>query len=70
MKHINQQTDSLYLGRRRNFRKLLLVALCAFPGTLVVAQPITPGVHRQQLKGHLTEEMIKVPPEGKCTAHN
>jgi subtilase family serine protease len=44
-------------------RKLFLVALCVFSGNLAIAQ--SPASVRQQLKGHVTEVMMKAPLEGR-----
>jgi subtilase family serine protease len=45
----------------KNVSTLFLAALCALPGNLAVAQSLTPETPRQQLKGHLTTEMLATP---------
>jgi hypothetical protein len=47
----------------RSTRKVFLVALCVFSGSLALAQ--SPAPVRQQLKGHVTEAMMKTPLEGR-----
>jgi len=47
----------------RSTRKVFLVALCVFSGNLAVAQ--SPASVRQQLRGHVTEAMVKAPLEGR-----
>lgn len=74
--HNNHKSASLLAAKEttmKNVRKFLLVALCAFPGNMLVAQSPTSDKPLQQLKGHLTPEMTKaqlvgrVPPTTQLT---
>src|SRR5579864_7390771 len=66
MKRVNTQSRSPRLDKLNESKcRFLFVALWAFPATLAVAQPAIPGVSRQHLKGHLTEEMRRAPVEGR-----
>src|ERR1700722_8700673 len=48
---------------KRVYTHALLIGLCVFSGNLAVAQ--SPAPVRQQLKGHVTEAMMKTPLEGR-----
>ncbi len=48
---------------KRVYTHALLIGLCVFSGNLAVAQ--SPAPVRQQLKGHVTEAMMKAPLEGR-----
>jgi len=48
---------------KRVYTHALLIGLCVFSGNLAVAQ--SPAPVRQQLKGHVTEAIMKTPIEGR-----